>query len=300
MTQKPKVYSLSRRRFVSAGLAGAFAGLARGADGQAGRGQKKPIAKTYARQVSGVRIYPGMWRPHYRWEHIAWVSPPWAGQDYIWLDFPEAIFTKQGLLYLSHINPRYPVVFPNPSAVKWQRLPEGICYERTLPNGVSFGGKVTKTNMGADLELFIRNGSKAPLEDIKLQTCAFLRACKEFSRYTADNKYVHVPDRGWLAYQQAVKVKKESGKYRLGWRSGKAISDMPIMVTQSSSGKRLAAFTWLTDTYSLVTNPTHPCMHADPYFSDLVPGQSSSIRGRLFFFEGSPDDFGKSWQGNLL
>ena len=59
---------------------------------------------TYETHAKGIRILPGAWRPHYPWEHIAWISPPWPSQDYVWLDFPEAIFTSQGLLFLSHVN----------------------------------------------------------------------------------------------------------------------------------------------------------------------------------------------------
>ena len=60
---------------------------------------------TYETEISGIRILPGAWRPHYEWEQIAWISPPWPSQDYIWYDFPEAIFSNMGLLYLSHVNP---------------------------------------------------------------------------------------------------------------------------------------------------------------------------------------------------
>ena len=67
--------------------------------------------KRYETQATGLRILPGQWRPHYPWEHIAWVSPPWASQDYVWLDFPEAICSSLGFLYLSHVNPPIPTIF---------------------------------------------------------------------------------------------------------------------------------------------------------------------------------------------
>ncbi|UCD28799.1 MAG: hypothetical protein JSV03_17265 [Planctomycetota bacterium] len=281
----------SRRQLLCASLAGTCTAVARAAALRKSPTEKKLPLKTYATQIKNVRIHPGAWRPHYPWEHIAWVSPPWPSQDYVWLDFPEAIFTKQGLLYLSHINPKYPVVFPKPPVVKWQTLPNGVTYERKLPNGIVFGGKITKDDNAANLELFIRNGSNQPIEDIKLQTCAFLRAIKEFGEYTADSKYVHVPQRGWLPFKEAKRIQNEPGKYRLGWRSGPAIADRPIMATLSSTAQRLTAFTWLADTYSLTTNPNHPCMHADPAFPNLPPGKSATIHGKLLFFEGSLNDF---------
>ena len=49
--------------------------------------------------------------------------------------------------------------------------------------------------------------------------------------------------------------------------------------------------TWFNDTLSLIGNPNHPCMHADPRFPDIAPGESATLRGRLVFFEGKLHDF---------
>ncbi|MBN1419869.1 MAG: hypothetical protein JXP34_13900, partial [Planctomycetes bacterium] len=201
---------LARREFLLAGAAGSF--LARGALRAA-----EP-AETYETHAKGVRIVPGQWRPHYPWEHIAWVSPSWPSQDYVWLDFPEAIFTRRGLLYLSHVNPQFPAAFPDLPAVAWRRIPGGIAYERRLPNGVAFSGKIVASKEGADLELEIANRSDAPLREIRLQTCVFLRAIREFSARTAANKLVHAPGRGWIPILEALRADREDGTTRIGWR----------------------------------------------------------------------------------
>ena len=52
------------------------------------------------------------------------------------------------------------------------------------------------------------------------------------------------------------------------------------MVTVSNQAERLVAFTWHESTYSLIGNPRHPCMHADPSFPDIPPGQTATIRGQ--------------------
>lgn len=49
--------------------------------------------------------------------------------------------------------------------------------------------------------------------------------------------------------------------------------------------------TWGKDTLSMIGNPDHPCMHADPHFPDLQPGASASVKGLLVFFEGALRDF---------
>ncbi len=38
--------------------------------------------ETYEIHAKGIRILPGQWRPHYPFEQIAWVSPPWPSQDF--------------------------------------------------------------------------------------------------------------------------------------------------------------------------------------------------------------------------
>jgi hypothetical protein len=254
--------------------------------------------KLFGERLSGIYIFPGAWRPHHPFEQIAWIKPPWMTPDYIWLDFPEAIFTDQGLLFLSHLSPRFPQVFPDEPKVPWKEIEGGISFERKLPNGVIFGGSlVVQNETTVDLNLYIRNHSGEKLTKILLQTCAFLRHSKEFSAFTADNKYVHVPDSGWMSFPRALKLKTETGRYRLGWRGGPMSADLPVMVTKARPEReggpdlnRMIAFTWDENTYSLITNPEHPCMHADPYFPDLRPGQSAEIHGRLIFHEGTIEE----------
>jgi hypothetical protein len=247
----------------------------------------------YDTQAKGIRILPGQWRPHYPWEHIAWVSPSWPCQDYLWLDFPEAIFTNQGLLFLSHINPPFPTLFSDLPNIPWKQESDGISFERQLPNGISFGGSVRKeSDSTIALELHLKNDSPNPLKEITLQTCTFLRAIKDFNEYTTENKYVHVPTAGWVSMNEALKQAEGTGKYRVGWRtSGKTVADLPVMVVLSRDGKRLVAMTWHTDTLSMVSNPKHPCFHADPQFVDLAPGAGASIHGNLIFHEGPLETF---------
>lgn len=251
-----------------------------------------PPRDTYENHAKGIRILPGAWRPHYPWEHIAWISPPWPSQDYVWLDFPEAIFTSQGLLFLSHVNPPIPTVFHDLPAVAWRRTVDGVSFERKLPNGVRFGGSVRKqSETVVALELHLRNGTREPLKRISLQTCAFLRAIREFADYTNANKFIHLEKSGWLAMAAPV-PEGASGPYRLGWRwSGKPVADLPVAVVTSSKAPRLMAMTWLNGTISMVANPNHPCVHADPKFKDLEPGEAASIHGKLVFFEGRLEDF---------
>ena len=291
MTEPQQPDALSRRSFLrSTAAASGLLAVPRAKAAEASP-PTRPPQDSYETHAKGIRILPGQWRPHYPWEHIAWVSPSWPSQDYLWLDFPEAIFTRQGLLFLSHVNPAFPVLFPEQPAVPWLPVKGGIAFERRLPNGIAFSGSVIETKDAVELELTLKNGSEAPLNDITLQTCVFLRAIREFSAYTGDNKHVRVPARGWLPFAEAVRLEEAKGSTRLGWRSGPRIADLPVMITTSAEAERLVGFSWGESTCALVCNPHHPCMHSDPEFPDLERGETATIRGKVFFFEGTPDDF---------
>jgi hypothetical protein len=257
------------------------------------------MVELHKKATTGIDILPGQWRPHYLFEQIAWVRPSWGGNDFIWLDFPEAIFTDHGLLFLSHVNPGIVSVYPELPKVAWRAVDGGIAFDRTLPNGVRFGGVVRKASeTKIALSLYIENGMTESLGRIKLQTCAFLNGIKEFSELTHENKFIHVAKDGWIPFAGAHKRENPDGKYMLGWRSGPKVADWPIMIARSREAERWVGMTWYDDTLSLIGNSAHPCLHADPHFPDLAPGERAEIQGSLLFFEGSLDAFTKVIQAD--
>ena len=189
----------------------------------------------------------------------------------------------------------FPVVFPDLPKVLWQQANNSLYFSRQLPNGVKFGGSiVASSEWTVELELFIENGSAAPLTGIRLQICAYLRAIKEFADFTVTNKFVHLAEASWINFELAQRT-AESGKYRLGFRGmGPAVADLPVFVTRSNVTDHLAAMTWYESSASIMSNPKHPCMHVDPVFPDLAPQQRQTILGELLFFKGSLEQF-EAW-----
>lgn len=254
------------------------------------------LNEVYQEFIKGLRILPGMWRPHAAWEQVAWVKPPWPEDGYVWMDFPEVIITDDGsFLYAGHGPIGHPAVAHGAlPKVPWQEVEGGIAFERKLPSGIIFGGSLVKADEHTvDLRLYVDNQSGETVRGLKMQTCAYLRTVNEFAQHTNDNKYVHVAGGDWTPLSQAFKIAEPKGKYRLGWRAGKPVADLPCIIVVSSQAERLVAMTWGKDTYSMVGNPNHPCMHADPAFPDLKPGEKYAIEGKLYFFEGSIADFEK-------
>ncbi len=232
--------------------------------------------------VNDFQILPGQWRPQCPWEHIAWISPPWPSQYYLWLDLPETVFCHAGNLFLSHINHKFPALFPNLPKQPWTITPTGLSARRRLPNGVEFGVTIERRDdISVSLGLDILNGTNFTLKNIRTQTCSYLRGLKEFSSCTMDEKYVFQPNQGWVQLEQC------GG--RCDYQMGEAA--LPVIVARSSQSNRLIAMSWYEHTGPIWSNPHHPCIHADPCFHDLAPGNHKRIDGVLVFFEGTPAEF---------
>ncbi len=268
--------------------------------------------------MNKIHIHPGAWRPLYNSEQIFWISPPWKADQYIYIDFPEAIFIHSSypntefnpldepVMYLSHVSDLLPAFFNYKlSKVIWEESDTMIRYERELENFVSFGGEVRISDSNStSLILWIKNNTNDTLRNILLQTCAYLYPIKEFNQGNNENKYIHTRDSGWISLDKVLKVPEitrlysENGKYRIGWLKGSKLADFPIIIASSKNNNHHIAWTWYENTYSLTGNPGHPCFHADPYFPDIKPNETKTIKGELIFYEGTLTDFSDYLKNN--
>jgi hypothetical protein len=247
--------------------------------------------------TKGVKIFPGQWRPNFGSEQIVWISPPWSsqrpeyGQEFLYLDFPEAIKIGKTIVYLSHVHPRFPAVYNyNLDPVHWWHGKNSLSYERKLPNGLRFDGNVSvKDSALIELTIGITNHTGRDLDSIFLQTCAFLNAIGEFDSPVDSNKLVYMKDRGWASLSEARTVDEPSGKYYVGWLGGTKSVELPFIVLKSEVPDRYVVFSWLTHSYSFVGNANHPCFHSDPRFPDVPDKQRREIKGILWFYQGDLD-----------
>jgi hypothetical protein len=61
--------------------------------------------------------------------------------------------------------------------------------------------------------------------------------------------------------------------------------DLALSVVTSTDGKRKVII-WWTPGKSMIANANIPCIHADPYFGTLKPGEQASAEGMILFTEG--------------
>jgi hypothetical protein len=184
---------------------------------------------------------------------------PWKDAGYVVVDLPEAQWatraaTGRELIYLAHthIPTRWDRLGKTLAPVDWSRLEKGVLEaRRTLPDGVEFFARVEPSQDAVDMELAWKNGSAEALADLRTQICVLLKGAPDFDATTNDNKVID---------GDAVAVRAESSDRWIvtAWQDGRGWANAPC-----------------------------PCLHSDPLFPDLAPGRDATLRGRLFFYEGT-------------
>lgn len=214
-----------------------------------------------------VLPYPGVRHPRIGFQDGA-VDPhrdtkcsvflPWAGGGYAVIDVPEAVWCEKELVYLAHthIPTKWDKQDIKLARIDWTREEGGVLTSRqTLPDGLAFSVRVEPARDGAAMELRLKNGTDRKLTGLRAQVCVMLKGAPGFNAQTKENK---------------LKI------------------DAPgVCAVRSEDGRR-----WIATVFEkprLCENPPCPCIHSDPNFSDLAPGEETVSRGRLFVYEG--EDF---------
>lgn len=182
------------------------------------------------------------------------VFTPWDERSYVVVDAPEALWSNLGLTYLAHTH--IPTVWTKQNLelppLEWQCLADGsLQMERSLPNGIVFGTRVVPERQVLRLEMWLTNGTKEKLTDLRVQMCAMLKGALGFTQQTNANK----------------------------------VFAAPYAAVESDAGKRWVIMAW-EPCHRTWGNEKCPCLHSDPKFPDCAPAQTQRIRGILTFYQG--------------
>lgn len=187
-------------------------------------------------------------------ETKASVFLPWDDAGYVVVDLPEAIWSNLGLTYLAHTH--VPTVWTKQGIelepLEWQRADDGtLSLERKLPNGIAYSAKVAAVDGAVKMQLSLTNGTKEKLSDLRIQNCVMLKGAPDFAEQTNDNKV---------------------------FRS-------PFVAVRDKTGTRWVITAWQRCQRAWGNAPC-PCLHSDPQFADLAPGETGKIIGWLWCYEG--------------
>ena len=184
------------------------------------------------------------------------VFTPWEPNSYVVIDVPEAIWSQHGLLYLAHTH--VPTMWTKQNVtlepLEWKRDDSNsiLTFERTLPNGVTFGARAEPLTNSVRMELWLKNGSKETLRDLRVQNCVMLKGAAGFNQQTNANK----------------------------------IFQPPYVAVGSPERTRWIITAW-EPLHRAWANAPVPCLHSDPKFPDCAPGETQRVRGWLWFYEGT-------------
>jgi hypothetical protein len=183
------------------------------------------------------------------------IFPPWDGGGYVCLDVPEAVWSNLGLTYLAHTH--IPTIWDKQGVtlerLEWQRRGDGTFFvTRLLPNGITFAVTAAPARDHVALVMSLKNGTAAPLSDLRVQMCAMLKAAIGFAEQTNDNKVFEPP---FTACRDVTRTR------------------------------------WILHAWQPIDrawgNPPCPCLHADPKFPDCPPGETREVHGWLSFYHGA-------------
>jgi len=183
------------------------------------------------------------------------VFTSWDRDSYVVLDIPEAIWSNLGLTYLAHTHidtiwSSKGITLPK---LEWKCHLDGtLDIKRVLPNKITFGVKVKPGREAVRMEMWLRNGTKKRLTDLRIQNCVMTKMAAGFQQQTNDNK----------------------------------VFTNPYVACRSGDGKRWIITAW-ENCHNPWGNENCPCFHSDPKFPDLEPGQSYRLQGWLSFYEGT-------------
>lgn len=183
------------------------------------------------------------------------VFTPWDHDSYVVVDVPEAIWSNLGLTYLAHTHidtiwTSKGIILPK---LEWKRQSDGtLDIERVLPNKIAFGVKVKPAKDAIRMEMWLSNGTKKRLTDLRIQNCVMTKMAAGFELQTGDNK----------------------------------VFKNPYAACRSGNGKRWIITAW-ENCHNPWANANCPCFHSDPKFPDLEPGRTYRLQGWLSFYEGA-------------
>jgi hypothetical protein len=182
------------------------------------------------------------------------VFTPWDEKSYVVADVPEAVWSNLGLTYLAHTH--VPTVWSKQGVelapLEWNRREDGtLDVARKLPNGIEFGVKVVPMKQAVRMELWLTNGTREKLTDMRVQNCVMLKGAAGFTQQNNDNKLF------------------------VG----------PYAACRSEDGKRWVITGWLPLHRGWANAPC-PCLHSDPKLPDCEPGKTVRAQGWLSFYEG--------------
>ncbi len=229
------------------------------------------------------------------------IVPPWLEGGHLLINFPEHLEYMPGTMGILRYGDKDP-------KGRWIVSEDGMTAALDAPSvtapGVTVEGraKVVSKNR-IEVTMTITNGSQRILGAIRPLYCHQYRTLAGFPQWVGNFDHTFVLRDGKLTPMSEVKTQKDSD-VKAGAVKGSPEKeenpfvterggliedgvDAAIVVITSLDGKRAMILGW-TPGKNAFSNRAIPCVHADPYYGDIKPGESKMAREVILFTEDDP------------
>jgi len=191
----------------------------------------------------------------------------------------------------------------------WKSEAGNWSYERVTPDGLlSVAVTVEQIELGWMATLTIGNRSNSTWSNVVAPVCLLLHASGKFQDpqwkrtfYRSDGKFLSYDGRetdgGRDLFRMTLVKGQEmlvrSDDHRGKWGFTNSLSDDGIIGVVSQDGSTVLTTTW-NPSHHLQANRrrTYSCIHSNPFFGHLAPGESRTCRGYVLLIKG---DIGRAW-----
>lgn len=223
------------------------------------------------------------------------VTPPWRDGGSIFINLPEHLEYMPGTRGIArHHDARRNV---------WQVSPDGTgasyAVESLTESGVFFGVRARADGDRAFFEMSLTNRSAKTLRSIRPLFCFQYHSLNGFPPGNSDNfAHTYAVIGGKPVSIGSLPVKNPQAHARMAqvdgctdehnwWaeQMGGLIEqrlDCALTILTARDDDRKVAVLWRPGK-NLLSNRAIPCLHADPCFGDLAPGEARTVQGELIF-----------------
>lgn len=223
------------------------------------------------------------------------VIPPWPNGGELFINLPEHLEYMPGTRGIArHHDPRQNV---------WRISPDGseasYAVESLTEPGVFFGFTARAAGGRARFEMSITNRTTKTLQSIRPLLCFQYHRLRGFPAANSDNfAHTFVLVGGEPVAVASLPVQRPKAYARMAQVGGcpdrhnwwaeemggfvEQPLDRALTVLTAAEDDRKVLAVWKPGK-NLLTNAAIPCIHADPCFGDLSPGEARTVHGELLF-----------------
>ena len=206
---------------------------------------------------------------------------------------------------------------PNAPGPHWNVTGNTFSYSWHYAQGIKLDFAGTVAGNGLRLRYTLTNTTKETLKRVMVHTCIPTTDAPAFFPGSANNpsesegragRYMGIYDRSYLWSKgrsfNFAETKSGGEEIHLSfmrqgrspiewewWINGPETFDYPFIAVQSKDGKFTTALGFeVAEWASINVGNVKACYHLFPFFGDLAPGESETIRGSFYLNPGTPED----------